>query len=79
MGEQVYLNNKRLMVKSFTDYVKMYFKDDPTRDVVFEKVVDKTGKRRWEVAVTSKLKVEFTRTENGNKITRIRWSFFFFC
>lgn len=32
----------------------MYFKDDPTRDVTFERIVDKTGKRRWEVAVTSK-------------------------
>lgn len=51
---QVYLNGKRLMCKSFTEYVKMYFKDDPTRDVTFERIVDKTGKRRWEVAVTSK-------------------------
>jgi hypothetical protein len=42
------------MCKSFTEYVKMYFKDDPTRDVTFERIVDKTGKRRWEVAVTSK-------------------------
>lgn len=64
------MNNKRLMVKSFTDYVKMYFKDDPTREVIFEKITDKTGKRRWEVAITSKPLKTMKFLRNEKNLTR---------
>jgi DNA topoisomerase-2 len=49
---KVYLNKQRIPIKSFTEYVKLYFKDRPDLPIAFEKITDDSGRRRWEVAVT---------------------------
>lgn len=49
---KVYLNQKRIPVHSFVDYVKLYFKNQPELPVAFEKITDSEGRRRWEIAVT---------------------------
>jgi hypothetical protein len=49
---KVYLNKKRIPLKSFTDYVKLYFKEHPELPIAFERITDSNGRRRWEVAVT---------------------------
>lgn len=51
---KVFLNDKRIPIKSFSDYVKLYFKTallegKPVPVMPYESIMDKDGRRRWEV------------------------------
>lgn len=53
---QVWLNDEKLPIRSFKDYVGLYFKSrsDESKPVIIgpDVIVDATGKRRWEVVFT---------------------------
>eukprot|EP01124_Arcella_intermedia_P025698 TRINITY_DN4655_c0_g1_i1.p1 TRINITY_DN4655_c0_g1~~TRINITY_DN4655_c0_g1_i1.p1 ORF type:complete len:1078 (+),score=357.45 TRINITY_DN4655_c0_g1_i1:1291-4524(+) len=50
---QVYWNDTKIKIKSFTDYVSLYLEDtDLKNKIAYETIYDKTKRKRWEVAVT---------------------------
>lgn len=71
---KVSLNNNPISVKTFKDYAMMYFKSrstDRPPELIYEKILDNDGKRRWEVIFTLS-DGEFHQVSFVNSIWTIR-------
>lgn len=71
---KVYLNDEPINIKSFKDYCMLYFKNksfDQQPNLVYERIMDDEGRRRWEVAFAVS-DGEFRQVSFVNSIWTIR-------